>query len=304
MRIQAPASLRRWLAGRALLGANFNILPASVRVDAPGAQFMSHFEPSQEQIAAFDDDGFFVVEGLLDRDEVKLLGDIARVDSQWAAGAALRADGEGGAVKVRVENELGESDIYSAIVRSRRIVETMELLLCDEVYHYHHKMVFKEAKTGGAWAWHQDYGYWYDNGCLFPNLASCLIAVDSATKVNGCLQVLSGSHHLGRVNHMKIGEQTGADPERVAAALERLETVYCELEPGSAVFFHCNLLHRSDQNKSDDPRWAFICCYNSKDNDPYKESRHPRYSPLHKWPDSMLLEIGRRQWARMQQPVA
>jgi ectoine hydroxylase-related dioxygenase (phytanoyl-CoA dioxygenase family) len=76
------------------------------------------------------------------------------------------------------------------------------------------------------------------------------------------------------------------------------------LEPGSAVFFHCNLLHRSDQNKSDDPRWAFICCYNSKDNDPYKESRHPRYSPLHKWPDSMLLEIGRRQWARMQQPVA
>jgi ectoine hydroxylase len=265
---------------------------------------MSHFELSQEQIAAFDDEGYFVAEGLLDREEVGLLRDIARADSQWVAGAASRADGEGGAVKVRVENELGESDIYSAIVRSQRIVETMELLLCDEVYHYHHKMVFKEAKTGGAWAWHQDYGYWYDNGCLFPNLASCLIAVDSATKVNGCLQVLSGSHHLGRVNHMKIGEQTGADPERVAAALERLETVYCELEPGSAVFFHCNLLHRSDQNRSDDPRWAFICCYNAKDNDPYKESRHPQYSPLHKWPDSMILEIGRRQWARMRQPVA
>lgn len=180
----------------------------------------------------------------------------------------------------------------------------MELLLCDEVYHYHHKMVFKEAKTGGAWAWHQDYGYWYDNGCLFPNLASCLIAVDRATKDNGCLQVLGGSHHLGRLNHMKIGDQTGADPERVEAAVERLETVFCELEPGSAVFFHCNLLHRSDQNKSDDPRWAFICCYNAKENDPYKESRHPRYSPLHKWPDSMILEIGRRQWARMQQPVA
>ena len=44
----------------------------------------------------------------------------------------------------------------------------MELLLCDEVYHYHHKMVLKEPKVGGAWAWHQDYGYWYDNGCLFP----------------------------------------------------------------------------------------------------------------------------------------
>ncbi len=99
----------------------------------------------------------------------------------------------------------------------------METLLCDEVYHYHHKMMFKEPRVGGAWAWHQDYGYWYDNGCLFPYLASCMIAVDRATKENGCLQVLSGSHHLGRINHVKIGDQTGADPERVAVAVERLE---------------------------------------------------------------------------------
>jgi ectoine hydroxylase len=264
---------------------------------------MNSFEPSLEQIAAFDDDGFFIVKGLLDPKETDLLRDIARADAQMVAGAATRADGEGGAVKVSVENELGANDIYSAIVRSRRIIETMELLLCDEVYHYHHKMVLKEPKTGGAWAWHQDYGYWYDNGCLFPYLASCMIAVDRATKENGCLQVLRASHHLGRLNHVKIGDQTGADPERVAVAVERLETVPCELEPGSAVFFHCNLLHRSDQNKSDDPRWAFIACYNTKQNDPYKDSRHPRYSPLPKWPDSMILEIGQRQWARMQQSV-
>jgi ectoine hydroxylase-related dioxygenase (phytanoyl-CoA dioxygenase family) len=165
-------------------------------------------------------------------------------------------------------------------------------------------MILKDAKVGGAWAWHQDYGYWYDNGCLFPYLGSCMIAVDRATKENGCLQVLRGSHHMGRVNHVKIGDQTGADPERVQAAVERLELVHCELEPGSAIFFHCNLLHRSDQNKSDNPRWAFISCYNTQGNDPYKESRHPRYSPLSKWPDSMILEIGRRQWARTQQPVA
>jgi ectoine hydroxylase len=264
---------------------------------------MAAFEVTQEQIAAFDDDGFFVVEGLLDETETELLGKIARADQALITAAASRADGEGGSVQLTVENELGESDIYSAIVRSRRIVDTMELLLCDEVYHYHHKMILKEPRVGGAWAWHQDYGYWYDNGCLFPYLASCLIAVDRATRSNGCLQVLRGSHHIGRINHGKVGDQTGADPEHVEAAAERLEKVYCELEPGSAVFFHCNVLHRSDQNKSDDPRWAFICCYNTKGNDPYKESRHPRYAPLAKWPDSMIQEIGRRQWARMQQPV-
>jgi hypothetical protein len=232
---------------------------------------------------------------------VNLLGRIARADQALKQAAYGRADGEGGVVQLTVENELPEDSIYGAIVRSRRIVDTMEALLGGEVYHYHHKMIQKEPRVGGAWTWHQDYGYWYNNGCLFPYLASCLIAVDRATQENGCLQVLKGSHHMGRIDHGPIGDQTGANPERVQAALERLERVYCDLEPGDAVFFHCNLLHRSDQNTSDQPRWAFICCYNAQRNDPYKESRHPRYTPLAKWADDRVLDIGRRQWQRLQE---
>ena len=61
---------------------------------------------------------------------------------------------------------------------------------------------------------------------------------------------------MGRLTHVKIGDQTGADPERVAAAAERLELVYVEMEPGDALFFHPNMLHRSDQNRSPNDRWA------------------------------------------------
>ncbi|MGI9551914.1 MAG: phytanoyl-CoA dioxygenase family protein, partial [Aurantibacter sp.] len=43
-----------------------------------------------------------------------------------------------------------------------------------------------------------------------------------------------------------------------------------------------NILHRSDQNKSDHARWSLICCYNSARNDPYKESQHASYTPLKK----------------------
>jgi hypothetical protein len=35
-----------------------------------------------------------------------------------------------------------------------------------------------------------------------------------------------------------------------------------------------------------------ICCYNAKSNDPYKESHHPRYTPLAKVPDSAIREAG------------
>ena len=261
---------------------------------------MAAFAPSAEQLARFHSDGFFVAEKLLNADEVDLLKTIARADQQMQSGAASRGDGEGGAIRLVVENEVHD-DIYGAIVRSRRIVDTMEALLGGEVYHYHHKMILKEPYVGGAWAWHQDYGYWYHNACLAPLLASCLIAVDRATRQNGCLQVVRGSHLLGRIDHGKVGDQTGvADEERIQAILERMELVHCALEPGSAIFFHCNLLHRSDQNRSADPRWAFIACYNARRNDPYKESRHPRFTPLEKWDDSRVAETGRRQLREIQ----
>jgi ectoine hydroxylase-related dioxygenase (phytanoyl-CoA dioxygenase family) len=153
-------------------------------------------------------------------------------------------------------------------------------------------MMLKEPKVGGAWEWHQDYGYWYNNGCLFPDMGSCLIAVDRATKANGCLQVIPGSHKMGRIEHGQTGGQTGADLQRVEMALERLSLVYCELDPGDAIFFHGNLLHRSDQNTSDHPRWSLICCYNTRHNDPFiTDGRHPNYSPLEIWSDEKVNEI-------------
>jgi ectoine hydroxylase-related dioxygenase (phytanoyl-CoA dioxygenase family) len=178
------------------------------------------------------------------------------------------------------------------IARSEKIVGGMEQLLDDEVYHYHSKMSAKEPKVGGAWEWHQDYGYWYNNGCLFPDMASVFIAIDECTRENGCLQVLRGSHKLGRIEHGRFGEQTGADPERVKIALERLEHVHCEMAPGTGLYFHGNLLHASAPNTSDKPRWGLLCCYNTRHNDPYKESHHPRYTPLAKVPHAAIKQIG------------
>jgi ectoine hydroxylase-related dioxygenase (phytanoyl-CoA dioxygenase family) len=250
-------------------------------------------------LETFDRDGYVVVPGLLGAEEVGLLSQIARADREIAEQKLTRQDGEGGDTELTVVNTLPEDTIYGAIVRSERIVRPMEQFLGGEVYHYHHKMILKQQKTGGAWAWHQDYGYWYSNGCLFPDMASCMIAVDRATVENGCLQVLAGSHRMGRIDHVTVGTQTGADPERMEHVLPKFERVYVELEPGDAVFFHSNLLHRSDQNKSDHPRWAFICCYNAARNNPYKKHHHPCYEPLAVWPHDRVGEAGKAQWNRL-----
>lgn len=260
---------------------------------------MSGFKINEEQIAQFHADGYLVVERLLDRKETELLARIARADPVLQENSRAVLDKEGKRASIRLRNDLTD-DIYSAIVRSHSLVDTMELLLDGEVYHYHNKMTMKEPFVGGAWEWHQDYGYWYNNGCLFPYMASCMIAVDRTFRENGCLQVIRGSHLMGRIEHGTVAGQVGADLDRVEQALQRMELVYCEMEPGSALFFHCNTLHRSDDNRSSVPRWTFLACYNAARNNPYKESGHPRYSPLAKWPDSKIREIGMQQWEALQ----
>jgi len=252
---------------------------------------MSHL--TDELLTRFREDGYVVVPQLLSPAESGLLGQVARRDQELAAARTSRRDGEGGAVDLVVRNDLPDDSIYGAIVRMQPLVDLMEFLLDDEVYHYHHKMILKEPRVGGAWTWHQDYGYWYNNGCLFPDMASCMIAVDRATQENGCLQVLRGSHRMGRVDHVKRGRCAGREGGRCGAGMERLDLVHGELEPGSAGTCHGNTLHRCDQNRREHPRWAFSCCYNRRHNNPWKEARHPRYSPLDRWPQSRIGEVGR-----------
>ncbi len=252
---------------------------------------MSREALSDEQVQAYHRDGFFIVRGLFDAEEIATLRSTAKADQAMAQNAYDRDDGEGGKVRLSLWNHPGEN-VYGMFSRSARMVDVVEQLLEEEVYHYHSKMIMKQAKTGGAWAWHQDYGYWYENGVLRPDLCSVFTAVDRATKENGCLQVIRSSHNLGRVTHVKVGDQTGADPERVEAVLEHYELIYCEMDPGDSVFFHSNLLHRSDQNCSEHDRWSLVCCYNAKSNSPIREGPHPGYTPLSKVDDDAIRRIG------------
>jgi ectoine hydroxylase len=251
---------------------------------------------SDAAVREYHDRGFHVARGLFDRDEIDLLHRAAKEDRELDRRSFGRADGEGGTVRLSLWNHPGDG-IYGMFARCERMVRSCERLLGGEVYHYHSKMIMKDPRVGGAWTWHQDYGYWYQNGVLQPLLTSVSIAVDRATRENGCLQVIEGSHHCGRVDHILTGDQAGADRERVEEILKRMPLVYLEMEPGDAVFFHCNLLHRSDQNRSDQPRWSMICCYNAARNDPYKESHHPRYTPLKVVPDSTIREVGIKRFA-------
>jgi ectoine hydroxylase len=262
---------------------------------------MAELTLDASQIEAFNRDGYLAVPGLMSEQEVNLFRSVAEADAERKKQVRSMPDSKGRESKLWFETIVKE-DFYSAVVRWDRLVRPTEQLLGGPVHQLHHKLMVKEPRVGGAWEWHQDYGYWYGDGFVYPDMASCMIAVDRASKANGCLQVLRSSHKMGRISHGRVGNQTGADMERVTEAMKRLELVYCEMEPGTALFFHCNTLHRSDANRSENSRWSFISCYTAAHNPSFRVGEHAyvRCTPIEKWSDDRIIELGRQQLQALQ----
>lgn len=253
---------------------------------------MAKINLNEEQIEAYHRDGFLVVKNLFSQEEIDKLYNNAIENSIMQKNAMDLNDQTGKKTKLSLWFTPG-NDVFGYLIRSERMVNSVARLLGQEsaVCHFHTKLMQKEPKVGGAWEWHQDYGYWYKNQFLFPDqMMSVMIALTPANKANGCLQVIKGSHKLGRVNHGFAGEQVGADMTMVNNALETMDLIYCEIEPGDALFFHSNLMHRSEANLSDKPRWSLISCYNSQSNLAYAETSTSWRVPVDIVPDHAMTE--------------
>jgi ectoine hydroxylase-related dioxygenase (phytanoyl-CoA dioxygenase family) len=251
---------------------------------------MSTTTLTPQQIDLFHKDGYVIVKNFLTPAAVEKLYSTAIGDNTMENNAINVTDQTGKNSKLSLWFTPG-NDVFGYLTRSESMVNGVAALLDSDapVCHFHSKLMQKEPKVGGAWEWHQDYGYWYKNQFMFPDqLISVMVALTPANKQNGCLQVIKGSHKLGRINHGFAGEQVGADMVMVKNALQTMDLVYVEIEPGDALFFHSNILHRSEANLSDHPRWSIISCYASQSNLAYNENSTSWKTPIEMVPDNAI----------------
>lgn len=252
-------------------------------------------ELSDKEIELYHTDGYLIRKNLFSQAETDLLLSLAS-DHSVTDKAFDLTDQDGHKTKLTLWFTPGD-DSFGLMSRSKRLVNAVESLLGAKgtVCHFHSKVMQKEPKVGGAWEWHQDYGYWYKNGFLYPEaMISVMVALTESTVENGCLQVLRGTHKMQRFEHKFIGEQQGADPDFVAEAEKISELVYVTLQPGDVLFFHSNILHRSDANLSDKPRWSVISAYNLSYNIPFREKHLSCIEPISIVDDELLLQSGKK----------
>jgi ectoine hydroxylase-related dioxygenase (phytanoyl-CoA dioxygenase family) len=241
-----------------------------------------------KELSHFQEQGYVIVKQFLTLQEANRLYEVSKNDQSISQHSYSVKDAEGNESKLALWYTPGDN-IYGMLSRGKRLVKSVEQLIGSPVAHFHSKVMQKVPKVGGAWEWHQDYGYWYRSGFMYADkMLSVMFALTRANKENGCLRVLPCSHKLGRLEHGKAGEQVGADMHMVNKYKEKVDEVYCELEVGDALFFHSNLLHASGPNRSELPRWSIISCYNHLENTPDAEP-HSSFVPVNMVADGKIL---------------
>lgn len=113
----------------------------------------------------------------------------------------------------------------------------------------------KPAKRGTFLPWHQDRWSYLDKD---PEL-TVWVALDPATKENGCVQIMPNTHTVGVINPE---HSSGFLSDELANTwIKQDEVIFLELNPGDVALLHNKLLHASDINQSVQSRRAFSICY-------------------------------------------
>ncbi|MGD9721328.1 MAG: phytanoyl-CoA dioxygenase family protein [Pirellulales bacterium] len=130
-------------------------------------------------------------------------------------------------------------------------------LLAGPVRFWHDQLFCKPAQHGGVVAWHQDYSYWTRTRPM--SHLTCWIGLDDATRHNGCLQYVPGSHRwellpiTGLAGDMNAIQTVLSDEQK-----RQFRPVAIELKRGECAFHHPMMVHGSFENMTDGPRRATV----------------------------------------------
>jgi len=161
----------------------------------------------------------------------------------------------------RVENFFPYHEGYNTMFNGSAFLSLLNQLFGEETVMYKEKINFKYP-GGESFKPHQDHaaGWWMYGQTLH---ISVLVSIDSASKSNGCLEVVSGRHKEGL-----LSEPYKELPDDL---VNTLDWIPVETEPGDVVFFDSFVPHKSEANMSDTPRRVLYATYNKKSEGDYRE---------------------------------
>ncbi|MEZ4865951.1 MAG: phytanoyl-CoA dioxygenase family protein [Caldilineaceae bacterium] len=239
------------------------------------------------QVAQFWEDGFLIVDNLLDEAEVTALRqqiewviaggaehiaqNLLQVEPEVAAGRAQAAT-YGDSLR-KMSHLAFYDEVFQAHARNPKILDVIESLLGPDLKLYQDQIFMKPPKIGSRQRYHQDMplGFHIDP----PAMVTCWAALDEATIENGCLWMLPGTHKFGIIDQ---AEWAKYEEMSVNGRLPEEQPV--PLKTGSCSFHHGLILHASRPNLTEQRRRGYATHY---------VSAHCRYTGDPAQNDAMLV---------------
>jgi phytanoyl-CoA hydroxylase len=165
-----------------------------------------------------------------------------------------------------------DSPALYAAAMSQRLHLALDRIVGEGRVLFQDMALIKPPKIGGAKRWHQDASYFRVSD---PNLiVGVWIALDPATKDNGCMEVIPGSHLGGPAIHLPEVDvnECNIRPDQLRLA----DRTPIELAPGDALIFHALLHHYTAPNRSEHRRRAIQFHYHQKGMDWTSLESHTR----------------------------
>lgn len=215
--------------------------------------------PAEEQIGAFQRDGFVLIEGFLDADELaawRSATDVA-VMQRLAAGDGGAGDEYYRRTFLQLQRLADTNDAIAELVLDQQLGKILATLARIDGVRVWHDQALIKPPYGNPTAWHLDNPFW---SFFSHDAISIWVALDDATIANGCLWYLPGTHRSARFELTEIGSSFGALFDAYPEWLE-IEPVPAPCAAGGAVFHNGLVAHAAGANMTPRPRRAMTCAY-------------------------------------------
>jgi hypothetical protein len=232
---------------------------------------------SNDQMRQWRTDGLLVLRKFFGQDEIaelriesdRLLAERRDLIDPYNLRCRFMAHVETGDKVFEVFDPVNDiSPVCARFTADPRLRAMIESIYGEPACLFKEKLIFKPPGALG-YKLHQDIPrYWKG----FPQtFLTVLIPIDTATEENGCTEVFSGYHHdflqpADRPDLYMLPEDA-VDPTR------RVRLV---MAPGDVAIFHGLTPHRSDPNRSQQPRRAFYVSYNARSDGGDQREAHYR----------------------------
>jgi hypothetical protein len=197
---------------------------------------------TEAQLAAYHEDGFVIPDYRLPEDVV---ADIRSAHARLVDRYPEFTD----YCPALLSYDLG----FLNYARNPEILDLVAQVLGPDIALWNSSFFAKPARHGRKTPWHQDGEYW-----PIRPLATCTVwmAIDGATRANGCLRVIHGSHKEARLrpHHTNPSPDLTLNQELLLSEPEEAAAVHLEMEAGQISLHDVYLIHGSEANHSDRPR--------------------------------------------------